>query len=63
MKRVLIIALVAAPLLLALSYPWRDASHGPGAVLSGIGWFGFLLSLLTVIAISVTLGARRLRGR
>jgi hypothetical protein len=63
MKRTLTIALVATPCLLALSYPWRNASRGPGAVLSGIGWFGFLLSLLTVIVISVTLAARRLRHR
>lgn len=63
MKRTLTVALVAAPCLLALSYPWRNASHGTGAVLSGIGWFGFLLSLLVVIAVSLTLAARRLRDR
>lgn len=61
MKRVLIIAAIAVPCLLALSYPWRDASHGPGAVLSGIGWFGFLLALITVIVAAATLGVRRIR--
>ena len=61
MKRVLIIAAIAVPCLLALSYPWRDAKHGPGAILSGIGWFGFLLALLTVIVVSTGLGLRKLR--
>jgi len=63
MKRVLITALIAVPCLLALSYPWRDASHGAGAVLSAIGWFGFLLALLTVIALSLTLAARKFHSR
>ena len=61
MKRILIAALIAAPCLLALSYPWRDASHGPGAVASGIGWFGFLLALLTILGVAVALGIRKLR--
>ncbi|MGN6600042.1 MAG: hypothetical protein ACTHMW_12295 [Actinomycetes bacterium] len=63
MKRALIVALVAAPFLLALSYPWRDATHGVGAVLSGVGWFGFLLSILAVLVIAVAMGVRRLRLR
>ncbi len=63
MKRVLITGLIAIPVLLALSYPWRDADHGAGAVVSAIGWFGFLLALLTVIAVSITLAARRARSR
>ena len=62
MKRTLVIALLAAPCLLALSYPWRNANHGAGAVVSGIGWFGFLLSLLVVIVAAVTLGVHRLRA-
>jgi hypothetical protein len=63
MKRVLIIAAIAVPCLLALSYPWRDANHGPSAILSGIGWFGFLLALLTVIVAVTGLGVRKLRTR
>lgn len=63
MKRVLIVAAIAVPFLLALSYPWRDATHGPGAVLSAIGWFGFLLALITVIVTSTTLGVHKLRTR
>ncbi len=62
MKRFLIAALIAAPCLLALSYPWRDADHGAGAVLSGIGWFGFLLSLLAIVVAAVALGVRRVRA-
>lgn len=61
MKRILIVAAIAVPCLLALSYPWRDATHGVGAVLSSIGWFGFLLALVTVVVASVTLAARKLR--
>lgn len=63
MKRVLIVAAIAVPFLLALSYPWRDATHGPGAVLSSIGWFGFLLALVTVVVAAATLGVRGLRTR
>lgn len=63
MKRVLIIAAIAVPFLLALSYPWRDTTHGTGAVLSDIGWFGFLLALVTVIVTSAGLGIRKLRTR
>lgn len=63
MKRVLLIAAIAVPVLLALSYPWRDAKHGPGAILSGIGWFGFLLALITVIIAATGLGLRKLRTR
>ncbi|MHB1065456.1 MAG: hypothetical protein ACYC1Z_13380 [Georgenia sp.] len=61
MKRILIVAAIAAPCLLALSYPWRDATRGAGAVLSSIGWFGFLLALVTVVVASATLAARKLR--
>lgn len=63
MKRVLITALIAVPCLLALSYPWRDANHGTGAILSAIGWFGFLIAMLTVIVVSTALATRRLRTR
>ncbi len=63
MKRILITALIAVPCLLALSYPWRDADHGIGAILSAIGWFGFLLALLTVIVVSAALTTRKLRTR
>jgi hypothetical protein len=61
MKRTLVTALIAAPCLLALSYPWRDASQGVGALLSGIGWLGFMVSLLVIVVISVVLGVRRFR--
>ena len=61
MKRTLITALIAIPVLLPLSYPWREATHGVGAVVSAVGWFGFLLALLVVIVLAVTLGVRRLR--
>lgn len=63
MKRILITALIAVPCLLALSYPWRDANDGTGAILSAIGWFGFLFALLTVIVISIALAARAIRVR
>lgn len=61
MKRVLITAAIAVPCLLALSYPWRNATRGVGAVLSTIGWFGFLLALVIVVIASTTLGIRKLR--
>lgn len=63
MKRTLIVAAIAVPCLLALSYPWRDATQGAGATLSSIGWFGFLLALATVVLTSAALGLRRLRTR
>ncbi len=63
MKRTLVIALVAVPVLLALSYPWRNAQHGVGAVVSSVGWFGFLVALLVVIVLALTLAVRRLRTR
>ena len=63
MKRTLIVALIAIPCLLALSYPWRNSHHGVGHVLGTIGWLGFLLALLTVLVLSITLGVRRLRSR
>lgn len=62
MKRILITAMIAAPCLLALSYPWRDATHGFGPILSAIGWFGFLLALLTVIVVSIALGIHKIRA-
>lgn len=61
MKRTLVTALIAIPVLLALSYPWRNAEHGAGAIVSAAGWFGFLLALLVVIVVAVALGVRRLR--
>lgn len=63
MKRTLVIALIATPVLLALSYPWRNATGGAGAIVSTVGWFGFLVALLVVIVMAVALGVRRLRTR
>lgn len=62
MKRALLLTAVAVPLLLALSYPWRNSTSGPGHVLSTIGWLGFLLDLLTVLVLSTILTVRKLRA-
>ena len=60
-RKVLVVALVALPLLLALSYPWRDAHHGPGYVASLVGWLGFLTAALVVVGCAVTMAVGRLR--
>lgn len=52
-KRTLVAALIALPLLLALSYPWRNETSGIGSILSTIGWFGFMLALLVVLVLSI----------
>jgi ABC-type transport system involved in cytochrome bd biosynthesis fused ATPase/permease subunit len=63
-KRILIVALIALPLLLALSYPWRNETTGIGSTLSTIGWIGFMLALLVVLVLSIavlvsSVGSRR----
>ena len=60
-KRTLIVALGALPLLLALSYPWRDATEGVGMIVSSIGWFGFLLDLLFVLVLAVVMATSSVR--
>ena len=49
--------------LLILSYPFRNDDHGVRWVLGGIGWFGFLLCVLTVIVMSLVALARTIRRR
>ena len=39
--------------LLALSYPFRNDEHGIRWILGGIGWIGFLLSVLTLIVLAL----------
>jgi hypothetical protein len=63
LRRILVTLVVALPLLLALSYPWRDATHGPGEVASGIGWIGFLLDLVALLAVSVVAAVQARRRR
>jgi uncharacterized membrane protein YhaH (DUF805 family) len=63
MKKALIIALIAAPILLAMSYPGREASSGPLYVFSAIGWFGFMIAVLAVLVISVAMVVRRATRR
>ncbi len=63
MKKALIIALIAAPILLAMSYPGREASSGPLYAFSAIGWFGFMLALLVVLVLSVAMVIRKATRR
>jgi hypothetical protein len=51
-KAMLATAVVGA-VLLAASYPFRDDEHGVRWVLGGIGWFGFLLCMLVLIALAL----------
>jgi hypothetical protein len=51
-KSMIGIAVLAAVLLL-MSGVW-DNAHGFTGVLGGIGWFGFLLCVLALIALTVT---------
>jgi hypothetical protein len=62
-KRILYSALVALPLLLALSYPWRDEAAGIGMILSLIGWFGFLLALLVILVVAGAMVMASVRTR
>ena len=62
-KRILIVALVALPLLLALSYPWRNETTGIGSMLSTIGWIGFMLALLVVLVLSIAVLVSSVRRR
>jgi hypothetical protein len=39
--------------LLLLSYPFRNDDHGVRWVLGGIGWFGFVLCVLTLIVLAL----------
>jgi membrane-anchored protein YejM (alkaline phosphatase superfamily) len=63
MKRALIIVLIAAPFLLAMSYPGREAHSGPLYLFSALGWFGFLLATLTALVLTVTMVVRRAARR
>lgn len=58
MKKTLIIALIAVPILLAMSYPGRD-SDGLLGLFSAIGWFGFMLAVLVILVLAVTMTVRR----
>lgn len=62
-KRILIVALIALPLLLALSYPWRNETTGIGSILSTIGWIGFILALLVVLVLSIAVLVSWVRRR
>lgn len=42
-----------AVLLLLLSYPFRNDEHGVKWILGGIGWIGFMLCVLALIAIAL----------
>jgi len=61
MKRALLIALVATPILLAMSYPGREAHSGTLYLFSLIGWLGFMLSILTVLVLSIAMVVRKVR--
>lgn len=56
------VAVLGACLLL-LSYPFRNDTHGVRYVLGGIGWFGFLLCVLTLIVLALVALGRTVRRR
>lgn len=62
-QRILYGALIALPLLLALSYPWRDETSGIGMIVSSIGWFGFLLALLVILVVAGSMVTASVRAR
>ena len=49
--------------LLVLSYPFRNDTHGVRYVLGGIGWFGFVLCVLTLIVLALIALARTIHRR
>jgi len=53
-------AAVGAALFL-LAWGFDDANHGVGAVLGAIGWFGFWICVLALIALGVVGLVRMLR--
>ena len=63
MKRTLVVALVALPVLLVLSFPFRGTHHGLAEVVGTALWLGFLAALLLVVVTSIALAARKVRGR
>lgn len=50
-KLMIAVAVLAVPLLV-MSGVW-DNAHGFTGVLGGIGWFGFLLCILTLVVLAL----------
>ena len=50
-------------ILLALAAATRNAHRGAAAVAADIGWFGFQISLLALIAVGLAAVGRAIRGR
>ena len=64
-KRILVGLFALDVCLFALSGipAFRNAKHGIKDVIGGIGWFGFLLTLLVTIVYSIVLLVRTMRRR
>lgn len=60
-KTMIGIAVLGVPLLV-MSGVW-DSAHGFKGVLGGIGWFGFLLCVLSEIVLSFVALGRGIRSR
>ena len=56
------VAIIGA-FLLVMSGVFKNDQHGVRWVLGGIGWFGFLLCVLTLIVLGVVAIARLARRR
>lgn len=62
--RVFGLLVLLAIVCLALGYPGRNGDiSGPLMVVSGLGWIGFLLTVLATIVLAVYLAVARTRGR
>lgn len=57
--RVLSINALIAAVFLALSFPGKSDTAGAWYYISTIGWFGFLLSLLSIIIFAVMAGIHK----
>jgi hypothetical protein len=60
--RVLGVTALVVVAFLALSYPGRDDTKGFWYYASAVGWFGFLISLLALIVLSVLALVSRARS-
>lgn len=61
--RVLSVVAAVGLALFLLAAPGADDTSGAWYYISGFGWFGFLVTLLLFVVLSVVVIAQKVRGR